>query len=210
MCNAMRRNENHFGRVTFLPRAPPPKPPTASCVYTLYTLCTTTPRRPSPTTIRASSRRPVPPRGVLAQRYETRPAAPPRPRLGLGDATVTPVGRRPTTRRPCARGEGWALGIRRLDVIDPNRTRGPCPATDTAQAYVRAGTTTCTSVTAFFTARFALLADDDEIWPPTVFHVVARNTRNRIIFRIRRSYTRCRPRFRGEIVVGGPVEARCY
>lgn len=47
---------------------------------------------------------------------------------GLGDATVTLVGRRPKTRRTGERtgGEG-ALGIRRLDVIDPNRPRGPPP-----------------------------------------------------------------------------------
>lgn len=54
------------------------------------------------------------------RRYETRPAA----FGGLGDASVTPVGRRPKTRSFMAGGRG-ALGIRRLDVIDPNRPRDP-------------------------------------------------------------------------------------
>lgn len=126
-----------------------------------------------------------PPVTTLAQRYETtrpvRPAPPlcplsatplsPSSRFtpsppsstslatgGLGDASVTPVGRRPKTRRTVDGGtSGGVLGIRRLDVIDPNRSRGPPPfaprptqpPTPTLLAYVRA----CTCVTAFFTAR---------------------------------------------------------
>lgn len=122
MCNAMRRNENHFGRVTFLlcVRALPP-PPAAS--------------DPRPRHRRRRVRTAVAPTGGgrgsalahTARRYETRTAprrtAP--PARGLGDATVTPVGRRPKTRRS----EGGPLGIRRLDVIDPNRIvpRVPLP-----------------------------------------------------------------------------------
>lgn len=81
----------------------------------------------------------------MNRRYETRPAA-----RGLGDASVTLVGRRPKTRRSVSAAGGQALGIRRLDVIDPNRWHRALPFPNTgvrACVHVR--------VTAFFTARFA-------------------------------------------------------
>lgn len=82
----MQRNENHFGRVTFV----------RACYHHHY---------------HYSRRR----RRRVAQRYETRRAA-----RGLGDATVTPTDLKPV--RPAV-GVGR---IRRLDVIDPNRSR-PTP-----------------------------------------------------------------------------------
>lgn len=74
-----------------------------------------------------------PPRHLppIVRCYETRPAA--AADGGLGDASVTPVGRRPKTWSVMVGGRG-ALGIRRLDVIDPNRPRGTplttAPSTD--------------------------------------------------------------------------------
>lgn len=158
MCNAMQRNENHFGRVTFPPcvrELPPPPPPQHHHTAPHHTRCTAAPlnpprHKPGPlhrtTMTRSASppRRPHPPR----RRYETRPAAAVAVG-GLGDASVTPVGRRPKTRLVTAGGRG-ALGIRRLDVIDPNRPRGaPLAALPTADSGVRA----CVHVWQPLTAR---------------------------------------------------------
>lgn len=103
-CNAMQRNENHFGRVTFV----------RACYHHHHYHYRRRRRR-------------------VAQRYETHRAA-----RGLGDATVTPTDLKPV--RPAA-GVGR---IRRLDVIDPNRSRPTTPAPPQ-----RCGVRACDGVTAF-------------------------------------------------------------
>lgn len=93
---------------------------------------------------------------------------------GLGDATVTLVGRRPKTRRTGERTGRWG-GIRHSSSGCYWSEPSPRPATPPPRkAYVRA----CTSslcVTAFFTARQLVsphppraVCDYDK-WPPTVF-----------------------------------------
>jgi len=167
----MQPNENHFGRVTFpfrmraartLPPPPqqplplpPSHPPTRTANYST---------RPPPSPHRHARLAPHahsahssrPPRERLAKCYETRRRRRwPRGRDGY---TGRSVGRRPITRRREA-GRG-ALGVRRLDVIDPNRPHTPLPTTLRIDPKANGRVRACVHVyhvTAFFTARFAFL-----------------------------------------------------
>jgi len=82
---------------------------------------------------------------------------------GLGDASVTPVVRRPKTRSVMAGGRG-VLGIRRLDVIDPNRPRDAPLALVVA---VDSGVRACVHVWQPLTTRPHTIVDDQRFSLPT-------------------------------------------